>query len=98
MFFKLLFAMTNLTLSISKEIYERMKRHPEVKWSEIARRAILDYLAKIEGIVSSEDLLRKLGEDFEKDLDNISIDDIIKYYRKMREEEWRRLSTIQGSL
>jgi hypothetical protein len=32
--------MPNVTLSVSKELHEEMRRHPEVKWSEVARRAL----------------------------------------------------------
>jgi hypothetical protein len=33
--------MPNVTLSISKELHDEMRRHPEVKWSEVARKALL---------------------------------------------------------
>jgi predicted CopG family antitoxin len=32
--------MVNMTLSISEELYKKMKQMSEIKWSEIARRAI----------------------------------------------------------
>ncbi len=32
--------MPNVTLAVSKELHAEMKRHPEVKWSEVARRAL----------------------------------------------------------
>ncbi|MCI4323296.1 MAG: hypothetical protein L3K03_04670 [Thermoplasmata archaeon] len=32
--------MPNVTLAVSQELHNEMKRHPEVKWSEIARRAL----------------------------------------------------------
>lgn len=31
--------MTNVTLAVPKELHEEMRRHPEVRWSEVARRA-----------------------------------------------------------
>ena len=31
--------MTNMTLAIPEELYKEMQRHPEMKWSEIARQA-----------------------------------------------------------
>ena len=40
--------MPNITLSIPPDLYKKMKEHPEIKWSEVARRAIAEYLAKIE--------------------------------------------------
>ena len=89
--------MPNITLSIPREIYEKMKRHPEVKWSEVARRAIVEYLRKIEGEVSTEELLEELGEDFAKDLDAIDLGAAEKHYRRMREAEWKRHFTILAS-
>ena len=40
--------MPNMTLSLSEEVYRIVKAHNEVRWSEIARRAIEDYARKIE--------------------------------------------------
>ena len=41
-------AMTNLTLSVSSELYGKMLAHPEYKWSEVARKAIEEKLAEAE--------------------------------------------------
>lgn len=90
--------MPNITLSIPEDVYRRMKKHPEVRWSKIARDAIIEYLQKIEGknVVSSDELLKELGEEFAVDLAAISLEDAIKHYKKMREAEWKRFSTIQA--
>ncbi len=40
--------MPNITLSLPPDLYRRMKKHPEIKWSEVVRKAIAEYLAKIE--------------------------------------------------
>lgn len=89
--------MPNITLSIPEELYERMRRHPEVKWSEVARKAIAEYLRRLEGIVSAEELLKELGEEFAKDLDSISLERAGEHFRRVREAEWERLSTILAS-
>ncbi len=39
--------MPNMTLSLPEEVYKIVKAHNEVRWSEIARRAIEDYAKKI---------------------------------------------------
>jgi hypothetical protein len=39
--------MPNMTLSLPEDIYRIVKAHNEVRWSEIARRAIEDYAKKI---------------------------------------------------
>ncbi|MFA4701940.1 hypothetical protein [Pyrococcus kukulkanii] len=89
--------MPNITLSIPQEIYEKMKKHKEIRWSEVARRAIVEYLEKIEkgGLeISSEDLLKMLGEDFRKRIEEIPIEKYEEYYKKAREAEWKRLKSF----
>lgn len=39
--------MPNMTLSLPEDVYRIVKTHKEVRWSEIARRAIEDYAKKI---------------------------------------------------
>ncbi len=40
--------MVNMTLSIEEQMYKSMKKHTEVKWSDVARSAIKKKLAEIE--------------------------------------------------
>ncbi len=42
--------MPNITLSVSEEVYELIKKHPEIKWSEVARQAISNYANMIEQV------------------------------------------------
>jgi len=50
--------MTHITLSIPDDLYKIMKRHKEINWSEVARRAIIEKLlllkAQEEGITRKE--------------------------------------------
>jgi predicted CopG family antitoxin len=39
--------MPNMTLSLPEDVYKIVKSHKEVRWSEIARRAIEDYAKKV---------------------------------------------------
>jgi len=32
--------MANITLAVTDELYDKMKKHSEFKWSEVARQAI----------------------------------------------------------
>ncbi|MBS3062464.1 MAG: hypothetical protein J4203_01200 [Candidatus Diapherotrites archaeon] len=45
--------MPNMTLSIPKPLHEEMKKYPEYKWSEVARKAIQE---KIEAARLADDL------------------------------------------
>jgi len=38
----------NVTFAVPEELHEIMKRHPEIKWSEIARKAMWEYARKLE--------------------------------------------------
>lgn len=40
--------MSNITLSIPKELHIIIKRHNEIKWSEIARRALWEQAKKLQ--------------------------------------------------
>jgi len=63
--------MTNITLSIEDEVYRKMRRYSEIKWSEFVRKIIkkriqeLDMLEKnpdkesILTMLASEEVLKK---------------------------------------
>jgi len=89
--------MPNLTIAVPKELFERMRRHREVKWSEVLRRAIAEYLRSLEGAeVVDVSELRKVVSDTGISLDEISLERAIEHYRKMGELEWKRASTIRA--
>jgi transcriptional regulator of met regulon len=50
--------MPNITLSIPQKMYQNMKKYPEIRWSEVARKSIqkeIDCLEMLEIIKLSED-------------------------------------------
>lgn len=40
--------MVNVTFAVPEELHVIMRRHPEIKWSEIARKAMWEYARKLE--------------------------------------------------
>jgi hypothetical protein len=40
--------MTNMTLAIPEELHKLMKKHAQIKWSEVARQAIWNQAKKME--------------------------------------------------
>ncbi len=69
--------MTNVTLSIEDSVYNRMKKHSEIKWSEFVRKAIkkrLEELEKLEKSPDNESILTMLASEevLKKDWDNKS--------------------------
>ena len=92
--------MTNMTISIPTELCEKMKKHAEVKWSEVVRKSIADYINKMEiakgGVVPSSTLLAML-KDSNIELSNIPLEKATEQYEKSRDLERKRLSTTQTS-
>ncbi len=91
--------MPNITLSIPEDVYRKMKEYSEIKWSEVVRKAIVDYLRKLEESkteISAKELLEELGDDFKRSLDELDIEKAIRGYEKMRDAEWKRISTIRA--
>lgn len=50
--------MPNITISVSEELYSTIKKHKQIRWSEVARRAMQIYAKKLA-------MLDKLLEDSE---------------------------------
>jgi len=58
--------MVNVTFAVPEELHVIMRRHPEIKWSEIARKAMWEYARKLEFMecvvresrLSEEDVLK----------------------------------------
>ena len=87
----------NITLSVTKELYEQMKQHPEIKWSEAARKGIIGQLAAVGGTISGKELIRRMPPDVRESFDRISklpISDWKKHYAKVRESDKKRLKYL----
>ena len=91
--------MVNVTVSIPEDLYNKMKKYSEVKWSEVVRKALVEYIGRLEvmerGVVSSDDLAEMLRESG-LDVSSISLEKALDFYAKARELEWKRLSTTQA--
>lgn len=91
--------MTNITLSIPNEVHFKMKMHKEIRWSEVVRAAITEFMGKLEekgcSEMTTKELLEELGDDFRKNLSELSFEKAEKEYKKMRDAEWKRVSSIQ---
>ena len=83
----------NFTVRVPRKLYERMKRHSEVNWSEVVRRAIEEYLEKLEGSEPSVPSERVIEELLEmgvspSSLRPLSPEEEEKLYRELREKTW----------
>ena len=67
--------MTNITLSIEDEVYNKMRSFSEIRWSELVRKIIknrIEELEKLEKNKSSESILTMLASEgvLKEDWDN----------------------------
>jgi len=74
--------MPNITLSLPIEVHKMMQEYPEIRWSEVARRAIVEKLEDLKKL----DALAKSNELSPKEIDEL--DHIIK---KSLAARYRRL-------
>ena len=92
--------MPNLTLSVPEELYRRMKTHPYVKWTEVARRAIAEHLETVEQQTDKTfktAQLRKMLEEKGLDIRTIPLKRATRHSERMRELEWKRTKTIYST-
>ena len=68
-------AMTNITLSIDDDVYKKMRRYSEVRWSDFVRRTIKKRIEELESLdksINKESILNMLASEnvLKKDWDN----------------------------
>ncbi len=92
--------MPNVTLSVPEELYQKMKKRSDIRWSEVARRAIVDQLERLEGpagfhapSVDLRHLLATAGVRLEK----VSLERAVSQSGKMRRLEWKRASSTRAN-
>lgn len=62
--------MANMTLSVPEEMHRKMKKHSEIKWSDVARRAFHEKLENAEQLAWMDKVLSK-SKLTEKDVEEI---------------------------
>jgi hypothetical protein len=82
--------MAHITLSIPDEIYAEMKKHPEVKWSEIARQNIIEKVLHLKKVIHSVELFPLLNAETQKSLERINEKEAIEFSKKVRKAGWKR--------
>ena len=76
--------MPNITLSVPDELHRKMKRHPEVKWSEVVRRVISERIRDLEAMdrITAKSVLAPADV---VELDHILKDALLRRYRRRSE-------------
>jgi hypothetical protein len=65
--------MPNMTLAVPKDLHKIMKEHSEIKWSEVARRAMWEQARKLELLESLTGKSKLTKQDVEKIGKNIKM-------------------------
>jgi hypothetical protein len=89
--------MTNITFSVDDDLHKKMKEHPEIKWTEILRQSIINYLKKVEEIdeISIEDFKSRLEPDLVEKIDKLEEQKEKEYYDEIKKKEMERLARFQ---
>ncbi len=82
-------AMPNMTLSLPEDVHRIVKAHSEVRWSEIARRAIEEYAKKI-ALLDTLTQHSAIAEEDIMALDAKVKEGIQKHYRQKALKKTRR--------
>lgn len=69
--------MTNITLSIDDEVYKKMRKYSEVRWSEFVRKCVKKRIEELESIKSNIFADEKLlAENWLSEEDNLAWKDL----------------------
>ncbi len=71
-------SMANLTLSIPDDLYKEMKKHPEIRWSEVARQSLR---MKLQDLRRLDELLGK---------SRLTGEDVSAVGKSVKDAVWRR--------
>ncbi len=67
-----------LKLNIPESLYEKMKKHPEIKWDSIAQSALKRYLEKLE---TTENIATK---------SKLTLDDVEEISNEITKKSWEQ--------
>ena len=71
--------MGNITLSLPADLLQRMKKYKEIKWSEVARQRIIEYLNAL-------DIMDKLSDLSEEEAITLGI----KIHHQDKNDVWEK--------
>ena len=86
--------MPHITLSIAADVYAMMKEHPEIKWSEVARGAIVEYLNRVGERNTGGEILGLLPSETRRALENVTEQKAREFYAKVAKKEWKRIKLL----
>jgi len=82
--------MAHITLSVPDEVYEEMKEHPEIKWSEVARQSIIEKTLLLKKTIHSKELFGLLSKEAKENIKGVNEKEWKEFYKKIKEKKWKR--------
>lgn len=82
--------MAHMTLGIPDETYAEIKRHPEIKWSEVARQAIIEKTLLLKKSMHTSEFVKLLSTETRQDLQKVPKKEWVKFTRGVRKAGWKR--------
>ena len=82
--------MAHITLSIPDEVHSEMKRHPEIKWSEVARQSIIQKAVMLKKSMPVSEFLKLLPLETRKSIEKSTEKEDMEFYKKMESKSWKR--------
>ncbi len=84
--------MPNITLSLPRDLYEEMKLRKEIKWSEVIRKLLREYISELKREKIKEAVpIAEIRETFKDILRDIEETNFEKGSEELRREEMKRI-------
>ncbi len=90
--------MPAILVSIKNGTWKKMKKHPEIKWTQVARQRIEEYADAIEGEISMDEFRKMLGPKIVKAIDSLPDEDPKKAWKEIKDAKWRRQALLTRAL
>ncbi|MBI5226443.1 hypothetical protein HY994_04375 [Candidatus Micrarchaeota archaeon] len=86
--------MPAILVSIKNDVWKKMKKYPEIKWTQVMRASVEDRLDQMEGSMSMEQIREWLGPELIREIRKEPRPDPVEMQKKIKESEWRRLQLL----
>lgn len=86
--------MPAILVSVKNDVWKKMKTHPEIKWTQVAREGIEERLDELEGIVPIEKVREWIGPERLAEIRKGPHPDPVEMQKRIKESEWRRLQLL----
>jgi len=83
-----------MTLAIPDDMYAEIKRHPEIKWSEVARQAIMEKALLLKKSMHTTEFAKLLSVETRKDIQEVPHREWVKFTQGVEKAGWKRANYL----